>query len=151
MSNIDLINQSYSISCDHITKLNEDYSRYNNTVFNKHFTCLINKNNEDYKYKYLGTNIIKAYGEDLTGLNVNRMAAPEAGHLAEKYETVLALKRPVIDEGEITLSKIEVIKYRQILLPFGDDGINISSIFGGMSYKVEKGDAKKSFFSFFKG
>ena len=52
MSNIDLINQSYSISCDHITKLNEDYSRYNNTVFNKHFTCLINKNNEDYKYKY---------------------------------------------------------------------------------------------------
>ena len=50
-NNLDLLNQSYCISCDHIKKLNEDYRKYNDTVFNKHFTCLRNKDNEDYNYK----------------------------------------------------------------------------------------------------
>lgn len=100
---------------------------------------------EDYEYKYLGENIVKAYGADITGLKINSLAAPEAPHLAEKYENVLALKRPVLDEGEITLSKTSVIKYRQILLPLGDDGININAILGGMSYKIDQKE-KKSFF-----
>jgi subfamily B ATP-binding cassette protein MsbA len=34
MDSIDLINQSYCISCDHIKKINEDYKKYNDTVFN---------------------------------------------------------------------------------------------------------------------
>lgn len=48
MNNLDLLKQSYCISCKHINKLNEDYKNYNNTVFNKQFTCLKNKNKEDY-------------------------------------------------------------------------------------------------------
>lgn len=102
---------------------------------------------EDYKYKYLGENIIKAYGRDLTGLNI-KLATPEASHLAREYERVLALKRPVIDTGEINISKDEVIKYRQILLPLGDDGVNINAIWGGMSYKVDKREKRFFFFSF---
>lgn len=50
MNNLDLIKQSYCISCDHIKKLNEDYKKYNDTVFNKQFTCIKNKNKENYKY-----------------------------------------------------------------------------------------------------
>ena len=49
-NNLDLLNQSYCISCEHIKKLDEDYKKYNDTVFNKHFSCLRNKNNEDYNY-----------------------------------------------------------------------------------------------------
>ena len=101
---------------------------------------------EDYKYKYLGVNIIRAYGHDLTGLNVSSLAAPGAEALSEKYEQVLAFKRPVIDEGEINISKNKIVKYRQILLPFGDFGVHITAILGGMSYKIIE---KKSRFSLF--
>lgn len=52
MSNLDLLNESYCISCDHIKKINEDYRNYNNTVFNKHFSCLRNKDKEDYNYNF---------------------------------------------------------------------------------------------------
>ncbi len=117
--------------------------------------CFIVKANnsfkkEDYQYKYLGTNIIKAYGADFTGRKVTAIAAPEAGHLAEAYEHVLAYKRPVTDEGEIHISKNETVKYRQILLPLGDDGVNITAILGGMSYKVVKNE-KRPFFLRFTG
>ncbi len=91
---------------------------------------------EDYVYKYIGKKIIEAYGEDLTGLTVDSMVAPQAGHLAEEYEKVLSSKRAVFDEGEISGAGGKQVKYRQILLPLGKDGVNITAILGGMSYKV---------------
>lgn len=105
---------------------------------------------DDYQYTYLGQNIIKAYGKDLTGLNIksSTLAAPEASHLANEYERVLALKRPVMDTGEMNISKDEVLKYRQILLPLGDDGVNITAILGGMSYKVDKREKRFFFLRF---
>ena len=53
MENLDLLNQSYCISCDHIKKINEEYKKYNDTVFNKQFSCIRNKNKEDYNYNYI--------------------------------------------------------------------------------------------------
>lgn len=50
MENLDLLNQSYCISCDHIKKINEEYKKYNDTIFNKQFSCIRNKNKEDYNY-----------------------------------------------------------------------------------------------------
>ena len=32
LNNLDLLNQSYCISCDHIKKLNEDYKKYNDIL-----------------------------------------------------------------------------------------------------------------------
>lgn len=95
-----------------------------------------NSRKEDYIYKYIGKKIIQAYGEDLTGMAVDKMVAPEAGHLAEEYEKVLGIKRPVLDEGTLKAPNKGVIKYRQILLPLGENGIKITAILGGMSYKV---------------
>jgi hypothetical protein len=91
---------------------------------------------EDYVYKYIGKKIIAAYGEDLTGLTVDNMVSPQAGHLAQEYDKVLAIKRPVLDDGEFKSPNKKLIKYRQILLPLGENGITITSIIGGMSYKV---------------
>ncbi len=106
---------------------------------------------EDYQFKYLGQNIIKAYGEDLTGKTLAKIVATEASHLADKYELVLARKRPVANEGELHISKTAVMKYRQILLPLGDDGVNITAILGGMSYKIVENEKKQPFFLRFRG
>lgn len=91
----------------------------------------------DYQYQYLGENIVIAYGEDLTGLRVDSMVAPEAAHLKEEYEKVLLTRRPIFDEGEISLDNgTRMIKYRQILLPLGEKDGSIHAILGGMSYKI---------------
>lgn len=91
---------------------------------------------DDYQYIYLGENVKKAFGEDLTGMTIEKMHAPEVVHLAEKYEKVLATKLPVYDSGELHLENGKTVLYRQILLPLGENGITITSILGGISYKI---------------
>ena len=91
---------------------------------------------EDYEYIYLGKNVITAFGEDLTGMHIEDMHVPEASHLAEEYEKVLATKLPVYDSGELHLENGKTVLYRQILLPLGQNGITITSIIGGISYKI---------------
>jgi len=62
MDDLNLLNKSYCISCDHIKKINEEYKRYNDTVFNKQFTCMRNKDKENYKYfKLVDYNIKSSY------------------------------------------------------------------------------------------
>ena len=58
MEDLDLLNQSYCISCDHIKKINEEYKKFNDTVFNKKFSCIRNKNKEDYNYTTYSNDII---------------------------------------------------------------------------------------------
>jgi hypothetical protein len=61
MDDLNLLNKSYCISCDHIKKINEEYKRYNDTIFNKQFTCMRNKDKENYKYfKLVDYNILKS-------------------------------------------------------------------------------------------
>ncbi len=92
---------------------------------------------EDYKYKYFGQNIAKAYqGELRATKNIPTLINLDPGHLEEEYEKVLAWKRPVISNGENTIGMNRVIRFRQVLLPLGDDGININAILGCMSYRI---------------
>jgi hypothetical protein len=52
--NLNLAKQSYNISCDHITKLNDKYKTENDLLVNKHFNCndIMNINDYDNK-KYI--------------------------------------------------------------------------------------------------
>jgi len=43
-----LAKQSYNISCDHITKLNNKYKTENDLLVNKHFNCTDKMNIDDY-------------------------------------------------------------------------------------------------------
>ena len=46
--NLDLAKQSYNISCDHITKLNDKYKSENDLLVNKQFNCNDNMNIDDH-------------------------------------------------------------------------------------------------------
>lgn len=91
---------------------------------------------KDFFYKYLGDGIRSAYLKDLSGHSLDHVVAPKIEKLASEYERVLATKAPVYQEGSIPLKNGKVIKFRQVLLPLGDDGVNITSIMGGFSYKI---------------
>ncbi len=90
-----------------------------------------------FQYSYLGKKLFEAFGvaEDSpadieTLLSTNRPAT------IDKFEQVIADKTIVVDEGEFTNSNNMVIKYRQILLPFSNDGEQVTHVFGGMRWKV---------------
>jgi hypothetical protein len=86
-----------------------------------------------YQYKFLGKNVMNAYGSDLT-----RRLNTESDPLSQKEKIleVLNTKRPVIDEGEFVNTKQNLVKYRQCLMPLSSDGVNIDSIFGGIRFIV---------------
>ena len=90
----------------------------------------------DYSFKHIGKEIKKAYKNELSDVQIDRIVTTHASHLAMEFEKVLAMKMPVYYEGEITIDKDRLMKYRQILLPLGKDDINIKSIMGGFSYKM---------------
>jgi len=90
----------------------------------------------DYFYKYIGDSIQQAYSSELSDVEFDNIVSTQASHLASEYEKVLAMKAPIYYEGEIDIDKNRIMKYRQILLPLGKDGVNIQSIMGGFSYKI---------------
>jgi hypothetical protein len=91
---------------------------------------------EDYQYRYLGQKITDAYKSELRGINIQTLVSTDPGNTDQEYEKVLAWKRPVINNSESTIGMNRVIRFRQVLLPLGDDGINITSILGCMSYRI---------------
>lgn len=86
-----------------------------------------------YNYKFLGKNIMNAYGSDLTR-PLNDEAEPFSQR--DKIKELLTYEHPIIDEGEFRNINKDLIKYRQCLVPLSSDGINIDSIFGGMRFII---------------
>lgn len=89
-----------------------------------------------YNYTYLGKNIEQAYGQDLSVSRLHLIVSPIAETLAPKYHQVLNTREPLVDEDEFINAKLQVVKYRQCLVPFANEDGEVSMILGGMRYKV---------------
>jgi hypothetical protein len=89
----------------------------------------------DYNYTYLGKAIDEAYHHGLSQGDPNGMLSPNANDLAHGYAKVIETGKPLLEEGEFTNLHQEVVKYRQCLLPLGQNG-KIEAIFGGMHFKI---------------
>jgi hypothetical protein len=89
----------------------------------------------DYKYSYLGTSIIDAYGDDLTGKELyNHLIAPYTQMLLLKFETVVGDLATVTDESEFMNLKGDMIRYRQCLVPLGSKDGLVGFILGTMTW-----------------
>ncbi len=89
----------------------------------------------DYNYTYLGEAIKKAYQGELDSNGEESIATPNAKELAVSYEKVIRTCSPLLDEGEFVNMHNDIVKYRQCLLPLGENG-KVDAIFGGMRFKV---------------
>jgi hypothetical protein len=89
----------------------------------------------DGTYGYVGTAIADAYDNGSfsgsTGNLISRNPAASAGH----FLTVAQSGRPLLDEGEFTNGSNRLVKYRQCLLPLGQEG-TVQAVCGGMHYKI---------------
>lgn len=86
-----------------------------------------------YKYKFLGKNIMNAYGSDLIeGSEKNPLA------YAEMAKKVVQTGEPLSDSGNFKNTKGHLVKYRICVVPLSSDAENIDAVFGGMRFLIEE-------------
>lgn len=87
----------------------------------------------DYRFSYVGPAILRAFhGDSVMNRNDNH---PHSESLLEHYTRIMNTLKPVVEEGQFVNSQGQVVKYRQCLVPLGNNG-KVEAIFGGMRYKI---------------
>ncbi len=99
------------------------------------FLVQVNGGDPDYHYAYLGPAIIAAYHGKLTPSDAELLVSPHAEKMAGHYRQIVESGKPVVDEGEFHNASNQRVKYRQCLLPLGQEG-RVVAIFGGMRYRI---------------
>ena len=87
-----------------------------------------------FNYKFLGKNIMNAYGSDLTKCFDYSKGNPLA--YSNKIEHIMITGEPISDEGEFINAQGDRLKYRQCLVPLSSDGVHVDSVLGGMRFKI---------------
>ncbi len=90
-----------------------------------------------YRYSFLGTDLIGAFGDDVTHHDVAlRLLSTVRVPNARKFDEVLHEKHAVIDESEfVNLMGIN-IRYRACLLPLGTPDGEVTHILGCMRWRA---------------
>jgi hypothetical protein len=92
-----------------------------------------------YKYEYLGDKLGALCISDITGKTFDAKNKHAGNSLVTpKIETITALmelKTPQEDNGQMPTTSGKLIKYRTILLPFGNETVGITHMLGGVSYR----------------
>jgi len=92
-----------------------------------------------YKYEYLGDKIRVLCTGDITGKTFDAQNKYSGNSLVTpKMEAIIALmelKKPQEDSGQMPSKNGKFVKYRTILLPFGNENMGITHIVGGVSYR----------------
>lgn len=93
---------------------------------------------EGYEYLMLGSALVDAYGDDLTGKVVcEQLLYPHPKPLLRAFEEVVRSAEPLIEENSFTNPGGLLIKYRSCLLPLAKyNGGAVAYIFGGMKWKA---------------
>ncbi|NBO18951.1 MAG: PAS domain-containing protein [Proteobacteria bacterium] len=81
----------------------------------------------DHSYTYLGDALSTWLGNEEKAMNVKLLRAG--------YHKVVATGRPVLEEDEFEDASGQLVKFRQCLLPLGENG-QVQAILGGVRFKV---------------
>ena len=91
----------------------------------------------DYNYTYLGSALKAAYQGELAGDMLPDIATINASKITGTFAKVIESAKPLHDEGEFMNLHNDIVKYRQCLLPLGENG-QVDAVFGGMRFKIFK-------------
>lgn len=90
-----------------------------------------------YRYSYLGSDLIEAYGDDVQNPDVAlRFLSTGSAPIVQKFDEVVREKKPVVDESHFINMKHLNIKYRTCMLPLGYKDGKVSHIIGCMRWKA---------------
>ncbi len=90
-----------------------------------------------YRYSYLGAELIEACGDDTKSPDVAMcLLATGSMPIVQKFDEVIRIKGPVIDESEFVNLKHLTIRYRTCLLPLGYNDAEVSHIIGCIRWRL---------------
>ncbi len=90
-----------------------------------------------FRYSYLGSALIEAYGNDLTDQDVcATLIDPTTPNMIKKSAEVVKQRVQMVDESEFVNSLGMRIKYRSCLLPLGEKPNEVNYILGAMRWKA---------------
>ena len=89
----------------------------------------------NFTYEYMGDELKKLYGSDMTGLTItHNMRGFIGAVIHKKIQEVTQSLAPAQDEGFFVNGKGQLIKYRSCVLPFGNQQ-KLTHIIVGLSYR----------------
>jgi len=93
-----------------------------------------------FKYDYIGSEVKKAYGADLTGqfANLGVRVVPGDAILGD-IRNCIDNKEPVSKSGNFINDKSRMIKYRSCIIPFGNSALpekGVSYVIMGLSWRA---------------
>jgi len=90
-----------------------------------------------FSYSYLGSNLIEAYGDDITGHEIAETLVYPPQALFEQFKKVVQSKVPQLDGNEFRNSKNLLVKYRSCVVPLaGRKQAGVTYLLGGMKWKI---------------
>ena len=89
----------------------------------------------DHTNTYIGKAILEAYRHGLTGDEDHMLISPDVAMFLLNHQQILKSTKPLLEEGEFENFLLGTVKYRQCLLPLGENG-KLTAILGGMHFKI---------------
>lgn len=94
--------------------------------------------NYSFRYEYMGESLIKAYGDNLTGMDVyDALLSTSRDTIIEDVLKTIKNRKPYEQDAEFDNVNRVRIKYRRLLCPLGPDDKSINYIIGAMRWKEE--------------
>jgi len=90
-----------------------------------------------YYYDYMGSEIVQAYGKNLTGQTIHAASKAFPGaRIVSKVDSLLTNPVPLNEEGSFVNTQSKVVKFRSCIVPFGTEENKLTHIIGGVSWKA---------------
>lgn len=110
-------------------------------IWDDMFLIQVRKNGEKihgFQYSYMGHNLIKAYGANMTGQDIyDALISTQRDTLIHDLNKVMENQRPLLQEGSFENIHHLMIKYRRILCPLGEKDSQVDFIIGAMRWKTD--------------
>lgn len=102
------------------------------------YCFLVSVHDGRFAYSYFGSELIRAYGDDVTGKEITEtLLYPHPQSLTETFDKVVRTAQPQVDDSEFTNSEGALIKYRSCVVPLGAFAMDgIAFLLGGMKWKA---------------
>lgn len=92
----------------------------------------------NFRYEYMGESLIRAYGDNLTGIDVyDALLSTSRDTIVEDVLKTIKSRAPHQQDAEFDNVNQVRIKYRRLLCPLGTDDGRINYIVGVMRWKEE--------------
>ncbi len=94
------------------------------------------KNRKRADFTYLGSEILRVYHDLLSLEDTGDFISPSSSHLSQNFWQVIETHKPIMQSGQFTTSRGNLIKFRQCLLPLGKSDSEVEAIFGSARLKL---------------